>query len=158
MHCLGISREATNGSGWTSNSNDVLSVSIRTSSSADVNNSLHEFSYNDLRSATGNFKLENMVGEGGFGTVYKGWLDEQTLKPSAPRTGLVVAVKKLNLQGSQGHREWLVTILVAHIFTVITIIFCFKCIMLVCLMSKATNCSDLLIVSIWFSKEEIHCI
>jgi phage-related tail fiber protein len=86
-----------------------LGLSIGSVSSSGGSNSfMAEFSYGELRSATSNFKAGNMVGEGGFGCVFKGWLDEHTLKPSNPGTGLMVAVKKLNLQGSQGHREWLV--------------------------------------------------
>jgi hypothetical protein len=69
---------------------------------------LHTFSYAELRSATKNFGQTGRLGEGGFGTVYKGYIDEQTFAPTKPGQGITVAVKKLNLEGQQGHREWVV--------------------------------------------------
>jgi interleukin-1 receptor-associated kinase 4 len=64
--------------------------------------------FSDLKNATKNFRPDSLIGEGGFGCVYKGWIDEQTLAPSKPGTGMVVAVKKLKPEGFQGHKEWLV--------------------------------------------------
>ncbi|XP_028769905.1 receptor-like cytoplasmic kinase 176 [Neltuma alba] len=71
---------------------------------------LKNFTYNELRTATRNFRPDSMVGEGGFGGVFKGWLDEQTLAPAKPGTGIVIAVKKLNQESFQGHNEWLTEI------------------------------------------------
>ncbi|KAL8252867.1 hypothetical protein R6Q59_036560 [Mikania micrantha] len=68
---------------------------------------LKSFSYSDLRMATRNFRPDSVLGEGGFGSVFKGWMDEQTYIASKPGTGVVVAVKRLNLESFQGHREWL---------------------------------------------------
>ncbi|KAF8749353.1 hypothetical protein HU200_012684 [Digitaria exilis] len=51
----------------------------------------------ELRSATKNFGSNSYLGEGGFGCVYKGWIDE----------GRMVAIKKLRKESFQGHREWL---------------------------------------------------
>ncbi|XP_020596347.1 probable serine/threonine-protein kinase PBL10 [Phalaenopsis equestris] len=65
------------------------------------------FSFNELKSATRNFRPDSVLGEGGFGSVFKGWLDEQTLEATKPGVGIVVAVKRLNQDGFQGHREWL---------------------------------------------------
>lgn len=66
------------------------------------------FTFNDLKLATKNFRADTVVGEGGFGSVYRGWFDETTLGPTKSSTGLVIAVKRLNPGGFQGHREWLV--------------------------------------------------
>lgn len=68
------------------------------------------FSFNELKTATRNFRPDSMVGEGGFGGVFKGWIDENSLKAAKPGTGLVIAVKRLNQEGLQGHREWLAEI------------------------------------------------
>ncbi|KAL1217782.1 Serine/threonine-protein kinase BIK1 [Cardamine amara subsp. amara] len=68
------------------------------------------FTFNELRLATRNFRPDSVIGEGGFGCVFKGWLDETNLTPTKPGTGLVIAVKKLNKEGFQGHREWLTEI------------------------------------------------
>ncbi|KAL1104320.1 hypothetical protein V6Z11_D04G058800 [Gossypium hirsutum] len=43
----------------------------------------------------------------GFGCVFKGWISENGNAPVKPGTGLPVAVKTLNHDGLQGHREWL---------------------------------------------------
>jgi hypothetical protein len=67
------------------------------------------FTFNELRVATRNFRPDSVLGEGGFGSVFKGWIDEKTLAPTRPGTGMVIAVKKLNQEGYQGHKEWLVS-------------------------------------------------
>ncbi|GAB2226022.1 hypothetical protein Droror1_Dr00021805 [Drosera rotundifolia] len=65
------------------------------------------FSYSDLKSATRNFRAESLIGEGGFGCVFKGWIDPNTFAPSKPGSGVVVAVKRLRSGSYQGHKEWL---------------------------------------------------
>ncbi|XP_057960140.1 serine/threonine-protein kinase PBL27 [Malania oleifera] len=60
------------------------------------------FTFRELAAATKNFKPECLLGEGGFGRVYKGRLES---------TGQVVAVKQLDRNGLQGNREFLVEVL-----------------------------------------------
>ncbi|KAG9152996.1 hypothetical protein Leryth_021940 [Lithospermum erythrorhizon] len=60
------------------------------------------FSYSELASATNNFSEEALIGEGGFGLVYKGVLES---------TGLIVALKKLKESGLQGEKEFEVEVL-----------------------------------------------
>ncbi|RVW14646.1 putative serine/threonine-protein kinase PBL3 [Vitis vinifera] len=67
----------------------------------------HPFSFSELKSATNNFHLESLLGEGGFGFVYKGCIDADTLGAARPGSAMVVAVKKLIPAGFQGHKEWL---------------------------------------------------
>ncbi|GMN48011.1 hypothetical protein TIFTF001_017179 [Ficus carica] len=65
---------------------------------------LYDFQLSELRAITQNFSSNYLLGEGGFGTVHKGYVDEnlrQGLKAQA------VAVKLLDIEGLQGHREWL---------------------------------------------------
>ncbi|CAL4950945.1 unnamed protein product [Urochloa decumbens] len=54
------------------------------------------FSYDELYQITGGFSAQNLLGEGGFGSVYKGCLTD----------GKEVAVKKLKEGGGQGEREF----------------------------------------------------
>jgi Protein tyrosine and serine/threonine kinase len=54
------------------------------------------FAYEELYEITGGFAPENILGEGGFGCVYKGTLSD----------GKDVAVKQLKGGGSQGEREF----------------------------------------------------
>ncbi|MCO5572518.1 hypothetical protein L7F22_026273 [Adiantum nelumboides] len=66
------------------------------------NSNVRFFTYNELKAATRNFRPDSALGQGGFGVVYKGWIDEME------GAGFkVVAVKVLNQEGLQGHREWL---------------------------------------------------
>ncbi|KAK1395208.1 receptor-like cytoplasmic kinase 176 [Heracleum sosnowskyi] len=71
---------------------------------------LKSFQLNELEVATRKFHRDSKLGEGGFGSVFKGWIDEKTYAASGWGTGLVIAVKRLNLHGFQGHREWLAEI------------------------------------------------
>ncbi|CAI9092395.1 OLC1v1027622C1 [Oldenlandia corymbosa var. corymbosa] len=71
---------------------------------------LKSFGFNDLKTATRNFRPDSVLGEGGFGCVFKGWIDEHTFKAAKPGTGLVIAAKRLNQEGLQGHKEWLTEI------------------------------------------------
>lgn len=68
---------------------------------------LHVFSLAELEVITNYFSWNNLLGEGGFGPVYKGFVDDK-LKPGLEAQP--VAVKVLDLKGLQGHREWLAEI------------------------------------------------
>ncbi|XP_022844968.1 probable serine/threonine-protein kinase PBL18 [Olea europaea var. sylvestris] len=68
---------------------------------------LKSFRFDELKNATGNFHPDSLLGEGGFGCVFKGWLDEESLMATRPGSGRAVAVKTLIPQGFQGHKEWL---------------------------------------------------
>jgi serine/threonine protein kinase len=72
-----------------------------------ISSQLRKFGFNDLKLATRNFRPESLLGEGGFGCVFKGWIEENGTAPVKPGTGLTVAVKTLNHDGLQGHKEWL---------------------------------------------------
>ncbi|TQE06164.1 hypothetical protein C1H46_008229 [Malus baccata] len=67
---------------------------------------LRVFTFSELKAATRNFKSDQVLGEGGFGRVFKGWVDEKTLQPSKSGTGMLVAIKKLNPESVQGYQEW----------------------------------------------------
>nr|XP_043637912.1 G-type lectin S-receptor-like serine/threonine-protein kinase CES101 [Erigeron canadensis] len=61
-----------------------------------MNNELHYFTFQSISSATNNFSSTNKLGEGGFGTVYKGILVD----------GQEVAVKRLSRSSEQGVTEF----------------------------------------------------
>ncbi|KAL2247781.1 UNVERIFIED_CONTAM: putative LRR receptor-like serine/threonine-protein kinase, partial [Sesamum indicum] len=60
----------------------------------------YTFSYTELKTATDDFNLANKLGEGGFGPVYKGTLED----------GRVVAVKQLSVASRQGKTQFLAEI------------------------------------------------
>ncbi|CAN1315559.1 Probable serine/threonine-protein kinase PIX13 [Linum perenne] len=64
------------------------------------------FKLAELKIATRNFRADMVLGEGGFGTVYKGWIDEKSFAPSKVSVGFPVAVKRSNPGSSQGLEEW----------------------------------------------------
>ncbi|XVE70716.1 hypothetical protein DITRI_Ditri10aG0093000 [Diplodiscus trichospermus] len=65
---------------------------------------LHVFTLGELKVITQSFSSANFLGEGGFGPVHKGFIDDK-LRPGLEAQP--VAVKLLDLEGLQGHREWL---------------------------------------------------
>ncbi|XP_022156693.1 probable serine/threonine-protein kinase PBL5 [Momordica charantia] len=60
------------------------------------------FTFEELAAATGNFRSDCFLGEGGFGKVYKGYLE---------KVNEVVAIKQLDRNGVQGIREFVVEVL-----------------------------------------------
>ncbi|MCO5574635.1 hypothetical protein L7F22_028424 [Adiantum nelumboides] len=86
------------------------SVISKTEEELVASSKLRRFSFTDLKLATRNFRPDSLLGEGGFGCVFKGWVDEHGTAPVKPGTGLTVAVKTLNHNGLQGHKEWLAEI------------------------------------------------
>ncbi|RRT66550.1 hypothetical protein B296_00012321, partial [Ensete ventricosum] len=72
-----------------------------------ISSQLRKFTFNELRSAASNFQPDGLLGEGGFGRVYKGWIEKYGTAPVKPGTGLTVAVKMLSHDRIQGHKEWL---------------------------------------------------
>ena len=79
-----------------------------------IGSKLHVFSLAELKDVTHSFSRSNLLGEGGFGPVYKGFIDDK-LRPGL--AAQPVAVKLLDLYGLQGHNEWLVcNIFCYHVF------------------------------------------
>jgi hypothetical protein len=74
------------------------------------------FTYSDLKEATQNFRRASFLGQGGFGRVFKGWIDEKTYKPVAPGLGRQIAVKLMSHDGLQGDKEWMVWLFCASLF------------------------------------------
>ncbi|XP_010937336.1 serine/threonine-protein kinase RIPK [Elaeis guineensis] len=68
-----------------------------------VGSNLYVFTLAELKVATQSFSTSNFIGEGGFGPVYKGFVDDK-VKPGLKAQS--VAVKLLDLEGVQGHMEW----------------------------------------------------
>ncbi|KAL8497010.1 hypothetical protein ACS0TY_020625 [Phlomoides rotata] len=62
------------------------------------------YTYKQLSKATHNFSKENLLGTGGFGSVYKGVVLKNSDLPN------VIAVKKINATSSQGEKEYLAEI------------------------------------------------
>ncbi|GAV68874.1 Pkinase domain-containing protein [Cephalotus follicularis] len=91
-------------------SSRVSSVPQRTEGQILQSSNLKTFSFSELKAATRNFRPDSVLGEGGFGCVFKGWIDEHTYTAARPGTGMVIAVKRLNQEGLQGHQEWLTEI------------------------------------------------
>ncbi|KAF8026919.1 hypothetical protein BT93_F3415 [Corymbia citriodora subsp. variegata] len=89
-------------------SNHGSSISANDLSSSLVGSNLHIFTLVELKTVTHNFSKINYLGEGGFGVVYKGMIHDG-LRPELKAQ--VVAVKMLDLDGTQGHREWLAEVI-----------------------------------------------
>ncbi|XP_077231006.1 putative serine/threonine-protein kinase PIX13 [Tasmannia lanceolata] len=64
------------------------------------------FSFSELKNATRQFRSDSILGGGGFGTVFKGWIDEKSFNPAKSSSKIAVAIKKLNPESSQGFQEW----------------------------------------------------
>ncbi|XVE97888.1 hypothetical protein REPUB_Repub03eG0057600 [Reevesia pubescens] len=80
---------------------DDLSTSL-------AGSNLHVFTLAELKVITQSFSSANFLGEGGFGPVHKGFIDDK-LRPGLKAQP--VAVKLLDLEGLQGHREWLTEVI-----------------------------------------------
>ncbi|CAI9117106.1 OLC1v1018443C1 [Oldenlandia corymbosa var. corymbosa] len=78
-----------------------LGGKLRDAMVAQKGNVARSFTFKELATATQNFKEANMIGEGGFGCVYKGRIE----------SGMVVAIKQLNHEGLQGNQEFIVEVL-----------------------------------------------
>ncbi|KAJ7975042.1 Protein kinase [Quillaja saponaria] len=63
---------------------------------------LREFTFSELKTATKNFSRSLMIGEGGFGGVYRGVIRSTEVS----RKKIDIAVKQLSRRGLQGHKEW----------------------------------------------------
>ncbi|KAK4713831.1 hypothetical protein R3W88_019738 [Solanum pinnatisectum] len=62
------------------------------------------FTYEEMKLSTKHFRPDKVLGEGGFGIVYKGVIDEN-VRPGYKTT--YVAIKELDPESLQGDREWL---------------------------------------------------
>ncbi|XP_052193017.1 probable serine/threonine-protein kinase PBL9 [Diospyros lotus] len=102
---------STDGKDLSGSSSKRSSVSVPPTPRSEMeilqSSNLKNFSFADLKTATRNFRPDSVLGEGGFGSVFKGWIDESTFAATKPGIGMVIAVKRLNQDGFQGHREWL---------------------------------------------------
>ncbi|XP_042019675.1 serine/threonine-protein kinase RIPK-like [Salvia splendens] len=79
-------------------------LSLSDLSNSKFSSNLHIFTHSELRLMTSDFSSVNFLGEGGFGPVHKGFVDDKCRPGLAPQP---VAVKLLDPDGDQGHREWL---------------------------------------------------
>ncbi|XP_023519827.1 probable serine/threonine-protein kinase PBL5 [Cucurbita pepo subsp. pepo] len=79
-----------------------LNLKDEVSEDGETNGRAKTFTFEELKAATGNFRSDCFLGEGGFGKVYKGYLQQ---------VSEVVAIKQLDRNGVQGIREFVVEVL-----------------------------------------------
>ncbi|XVE59153.1 hypothetical protein DITRI_Ditri05aG0022700 [Diplodiscus trichospermus] len=79
-----------------------LNLNAEVSKDGKTGRQAQSFTFDELAAATGDFRSDCFLGEGGFGKVYKGFLES---------TGQVVAIKQLDRNGLQGIREFVVEVL-----------------------------------------------
>ncbi|XP_076958596.1 cold-responsive protein kinase 1-like [Bidens hawaiensis] len=96
--CFGKLDTPIGGLDRANNRGDDMDVSIELT---DIEN-MRSYAYKDLRVATEDFRPENKIGQGGFGSVYKGTL----------KNGSIVAIKVLSADSGQGLKEFLTEITV----------------------------------------------
>ncbi|KAL0674814.1 hypothetical protein Bca4012_002795 [Brassica carinata] len=65
------------------------------------------FAFEELSVSTGNFRSDCLLGEGGFGKVYKGLIERINQQ--------VVAIKQLDRNGAQGIREFVVEVMTLNL-------------------------------------------
>lgn len=82
--------------------NETKQQSEATSKEGNGNIAAQTFTFRELATATKNFRQECLLGEGGFGRVYKGRLENG---------GQLAAIKQLDRNGLQGNKEFLVEVL-----------------------------------------------
>ncbi|KAG2319204.1 hypothetical protein Bca52824_012417 [Brassica carinata] len=128
LHCHASTNNHSNGTGFSSSTTTTLATTTNSSvgpqsqfseaaseySGGIIGDSglilespsLKVYSFQDLTTATKNFRPDSMLGQGGFGKVYRGWIDTKTLAPSKAGSGMIAAVKRLNSESVQGFAEW----------------------------------------------------
>ncbi|XP_022964791.1 probable serine/threonine-protein kinase PBL5 [Cucurbita moschata] len=79
-----------------------LNLKDEVSEDGETNGRAKTFTFEELKAATGNFRSDCFLGEGGFGKVYKGYLQQ---------VSEIVAIKQLDRNGVQGIREFVVEVL-----------------------------------------------
>ncbi|XP_076891082.1 putative serine/threonine-protein kinase PBL5 [Bidens hawaiensis] len=97
-----VKNENAQSSDQTSVYNESVEKNKPTLEGSRVNNKAKTFTYAQLVAATDNFKAAYFLGEGGFGKVYKGKLED---------ADQIVAIKQLDPNGLQGIREFIVEVL-----------------------------------------------
>ncbi|PKA57915.1 putative receptor-like protein kinase [Apostasia shenzhenica] len=114
VHDAAIEAQHLNASNHEMNAPNEAGVSVENSDKPTSGDNSHlqllQFTFQELKIATGNFRPDSILGEGGFGYVFKGWIEENSTTPAKPGTGVTVAVKSLKPDALQGHREWVAEI------------------------------------------------
>ncbi|KAK8552779.1 hypothetical protein V6N13_121161 [Hibiscus sabdariffa] len=98
MRKFGSESNSRNVSDFSSNSSTKNSFAVMSQRQSN----LREFTFSELKTATKNFSRSLMIGEGGFGGVYRGII--RSSEDSHKK--IDIAVKQLNRRGFQGHKEW----------------------------------------------------
>ncbi|CAH9127887.1 unnamed protein product [Cuscuta epithymum] len=97
-----LASTSLNASDTTTSTESSRSRNTQFPNSSKRSSDLRQFTFLELKEATKKFSRSTKIGEGGFGSVYKG-----TIRSSEdPSRQVDVAIKQLNSTGNQGHKEW----------------------------------------------------